>query len=233
MAAYDHSITYRKLTLRNIPHIIRLRGIFNLVRKNKQNGNNLSYLDVGCSNGYITNVLSKELGAKRIKGLDHNVENLDVAKENHAHIDFDFVDPNKVTVPIEKYSFITCFETLEHVGNLPVAVQNLVNYAEENATIVISVPIEIGFFGVIKFLAKTLLFGYKLDEFSTKVRWGSYFQKLMSGQRISTYREARDGWGTHFGFDYRDVDDIVFSLAKDCTLYNSFTTRFYIIKIKK
>lgn len=229
MSAYDHSITYRKLTLRNIPHIIRLRGILNLVRKNK-NEATPSYLDIGCSNGYITNVLSKELGAKRVKGLDHNVENLDVAKKSHTQIEFDFVDLNKLSTPTEKYSFITCFETLEHVGDLRAAVQNIINYADKGATIIISVPIEIGFFGVIKFLAKTLMFGYKLDEFSTKVSWLVYFQKLVRGKRISTFRDPRGGWGTHFGFDYRDVDEIVLSLAKNSTQFNSFTTRFYIVK---
>ena len=50
---------------------------------------------------------------------------------------------------------------LEHVGDIPNAVQTIKN-ACQLARILISVPIEIGFFRVIKYLLKRFIFKYDL-----------------------------------------------------------------------
>lgn len=231
MKPLDHSITYREFSFRNIPHITRLNHILRLARRLKIERKGLSYLDVGCSNGFITNAIGRELRPARITGLDHNHENLQIAKSAYHGIDFDFIDLNRQTTPNDKYSLITCFETLEHVGDIKIALQNIFSFADENATIVISVPIEIGFRGICKFFIKTVFFGYKLNELPGNISWLDYLSKLISGGRISTYRDMKGGWGNHFGFDYRDVDDIVDSMAQTSIKYNSFTTRFYIVAL--
>jgi hypothetical protein len=56
----NHSQTYRYNNLFNIPHIVRLMKIKSIVRKFTFNKSFNKYIDVGCSNGYLTNLLSKD-----------------------------------------------------------------------------------------------------------------------------------------------------------------------------
>jgi hypothetical protein len=52
----------------------------------------------------------------------------------------------------------------------------------------------------------------------------------VSGGRVSRFRDDRVNWGTHFGFDYRDIDDLLRSRGVRFSASNRFTTRFYVIK---
>src|SRR5690606_22672905 len=72
-------------------------------------------------------------------------------------------------------------------------------------TLLISVPIEIGAWGTLKFLAKRSL-GYGLQELPGPPSSLQYLRKLLVGRPISVLRDARKNWSTHFGFDYRDVE---------------------------
>lgn len=228
----DHSLTYKTKSFRNIPHILRLKKILSIVYSfSPKEGE--SYLDIGCSNGYLTNLIRSEFNFGKTKGLDHTIENLELAKIRYPEIEFEFVDLN---VPLSnvrsKYQIITCFETLEHVGNLDCAIENIFSHGNVNSRILISVPIEVGVIGTIKFLVKTLIFNYSLAELPLSPSWWKYCTALLSGQRVSKYRDNREGWGTHFGFDYREVDDLLNLKKIPYQAFNAFSTRFYtIIKI--
>lgn len=226
----DHSLTYKQNSFKFIPHKFRLKKILRIISKCNFQNDKMSYLDIGCSNGYITNIISESLKCSYTKGIDHNIENLNVAKRLHPHIEFKFINLNiLLNSQKEKYNLITCFETLEHVGNLKNALLSILTFAhEERSLILISVPIEIGFWGIIKFLSK-MLYGYKLDELSDDISTLFYFKDLILNKNISKYRNNRDGWGTHFGFDYRQVDEILINDNIPFKTINYFTTRFYII----
>ncbi len=226
----DHSLTYKTKSLRNIPHIIRLKKIIKLV-KSLAPKRDESYLDIGCSNGYLTKLIRSEFHLGNTSGLDHTIENLEIAKIRYPEIKFDFVDLNKAPISSQnKFKIITCFETLEHVGDLNHAIGNIISYSTGGSRILVSVPIEIGVMGVFKFLIKTLVFNYSLKELPESPGWWKYCRDLVTGKRISNYRVNREGWGTHFGFDYREVDYILQSNEIQYEAFNSFSTRFYIIK---
>ncbi len=226
----DHSLTYKRKSLRNIPHILRLKKIFKLV-KSLSPKRDESFLDIGCSNGYLTGLIRAEFQLGDTLGLDHTIENLEIAKVRYPEIKFDFVDLNKVPIDNQtKFSIITCFETLEHVGDLNHAIDNIISYSTNGSRILVSVPIEIGIMGTFKFLIKTLVFNYSLKELPETPGWWKYCKDLITGKRISRYRVNREGWGTHFGFDYREVDDILRTRKIPTHAFNSFSTRFYIIK---
>jgi hypothetical protein len=96
---------------------------------------------------------------------------------------------------------------------------------------VISVPIEIGVVGLVK-LALKLAYGYDLSELPPMPGLlRRYASALVTGERISRFRDNRLGWGTHFGFDYRDVDDFLSQSGIEVRRWNSFTTRFYVARI--
>jgi 2-polyprenyl-3-methyl-5-hydroxy-6-metoxy-1,4-benzoquinol methylase len=228
--AYDHSITYRKKTLINTLHRSRLRKILKIL--DAQNfKNTYSYLDIGCSNGYLTGLITQRYNFAIAHGMDHNEENLNAARKHYNTIKFEHIDLNK-SIPnrVEKYNVITCFETLEHVGKFENAVQRILSFAEKNNSfILISVPIEIGFWGLVKFNVK-MLKGYSLKELKKGTTFLSYFSHLITFRNISKFRDDRNGWGTHFGFDYRELDKVLNKNKYEFEAKNYLSTRFYIIQ---
>ena len=231
MSVLDHSLTYRQFKLRNIPHIIRLKKILRIIKKELNGKNIKNYLDVGCSNGYITNIISSRCKVEKACGVDHNLDNLKVGKNKYKNIDFSEIDLNHVQTSIkDKYDLVTCFETLEHVGNPANAIRNLYSFASDHGSmILISVPVEVGFWGVVKYLLK-LCIKYNVDELANGATKGSYFKTLLFGGDIGKYRDQREGWGTHFGFDFHQIDKILNEQNIPYQVKRSGTSRFYIIK---
>lgn len=227
----DHSLTYRKKTLRNIPHILRLRKILRIVKKMSPSKGD-PYADIGCSNGYITNILHEKFSLGPATGFDHTMDNILLARERYTKINFEFIDLNTpIANEIGQYKILTCFETLEHVGSLRQAVQNILTMGMPGSKVLMSVPIETGLVGILKFLVKSFILKYSLEELPERPSKMTYFSDLVKGTRMSKFRDSRSGWGTHFGFDYRDVDDILNDLGIAYKAFNSFSTRFYIINL--
>src|SRR3990167_7696349 len=226
----DHSKTYKEKKLRNIPHIMRLRDIERLIRENK-GGDVHRYADLGCSNGFLTNRIGRILKADQIIGYDHNRENLACASNQYSDITFLFTNFNEKGAIKEKSDFVTCFETLEHVGEPQIAVHNIINALNEKGTAVISVPIEIGVRGLLKLIVKTFVYKYSMEELPEgRANFGRYLWALLTGERISRFRDKRCGWGTHFGFDYRDIDETLKEERIEYTAKNCGFTRFYIVR---
>lgn len=226
----DHSLTYRKKSIKNALHRGRLKAILNTLDDRKPK-NNCSYLDIGCSNGYLTNLITERYNFAISKGVDHNVDNINIAKNNYNLIKYGYIDLNNSIIESEeKYDVITCFETLEHVGNIENAIKQILSFVkDENTFVLITVPIEIGPWGIIKFLIKILFYGYNLKELKKGTTFLSYFWHLITFQNISKFRDIRNGWGTHFGFDYREIDKILEEKCKFRTK-NYLSTRFYLIE---
>jgi 2-polyprenyl-3-methyl-5-hydroxy-6-metoxy-1,4-benzoquinol methylase len=219
-------MTYRDGRLRNLPHRMRLRSVLSLLNTIDFRGK--SYADVGCSNGYITSIVNRTYRPASAWGLDHNQANLERARTLHAGIRFELVNLERpITGDPPAYDIVTCFETLEHVGNLEVAVENLIRITRPGGVLIMSAPIEVGARGVLKFAAKVAL-GYRLNELPQSPHiYRSYILSLLTGKRMSVFRDMRSGWGTHFGFDCRDLDDILASRQVPFHAWNDFTTRLY------
>ncbi|MBT3406679.1 methyltransferase domain-containing protein [Candidatus Woesearchaeota archaeon] len=226
----DHSRTYKIKSVRNAPHISRLKNILSILdSKPKICGK--SYCDVGCSNGYITDIIMKRYRLSEVVGFDHSKDNLKVARALYSAISFRNINLNRTIVSNKKFNLVTCFETLEHVGNVESALKNILNLKDKNGCVLVTVPIEIGFLGLMKFIAKMLIYRYSLNELSSKRFFVlNYLGFLLSGKRLSLLRINKSGWGSHFGFDYRDVDDYLLSNNIEYESFNNFTTRFYVIK---
>ncbi len=228
----DHSLIYKDKSLKNWTHRQRLKEIRSIIQNEVlADIDSLKYADVGCGTGYLTDVVSSMLSPSEVVGLDHS-EHLEVARARYPDYRFEFLELNE---PSEagKYDFVTCFETLEHVGKPFVAIDNLIRATEKNGTLLITLPIEIGPVGIFKFLAKTVCYGYKLDELPGEggaQLYNRYLSSLIAYKDISVYRDQRFGWGTHFGFDYRIVDKYLKSLNVAYRVKNVVTTRFYVIK---
>ena len=223
----DHSKTYRVFKLSNIPHMIRKRSLSSLVKSISKDVK--SYADFGCSNGYLTNHFTNLLSVKNSYGYDKSA-NIEIAKEKYKNTVFNYLDLNKESNISNKVEVVTCFETLEHVSNTKSAIKTLRSASLDNSIVLISVPIEIGFVGIIKYLLKRFVYKYPLPLNCTDFE---YFKSLVTRGNINIYRPEAEGYGTHFGFDYRIIDQEVHEIFFDRKIksWNSFTTRFYKISV--
>jgi 2-polyprenyl-3-methyl-5-hydroxy-6-metoxy-1,4-benzoquinol methylase len=161
------------------------------------------YADVGCSNGYITHLISERYPIDVAVGYDHSEDHLKIARQRYRKIDFRYLELNNPNTTLEKYDFVTCFETLEHVGNLKAALLNLLNMCKPGGRILINVPIEVGVVGVIKFIVKTVFYGYSLDELTkdrcSKIR---YFASLIftGSPSVNLEKHFSDSAHPYLGF---------------------------------
>lgn len=227
----DHSQIYKGKSLKNWHHRQRLREIEKIIREESHVGDDtLKYADVGCGTGFMTAVVAHRLKPAEVYGFDHS-EHLEVAREKHPPYHFEFLELNELA-DVGTYDFVTCFETIEHVGDPLSALDNLLRMSKQGGTLLLTAPIEVGPIGVLKFLAKTILYKYKLDELPGKGAnlYLEYLTALLTNKDISSFRDRRFGWGTHFGFDYRRIDDFLKSRGISFRTRNVVATRFYIVK---
>jgi SAM-dependent methyltransferase len=226
----DHTHIYKNRSLRNWPHRRRLKVIRSIIRsEGLPERENVTYADVGCGTGFLTGILADMLRPSEVYGFDHS-GHLEVAREKYPSFRFAFMELNEPT-DVGSFDFVSCFETLEHVGSPLTALGNLLNATNEGGTLLVTVPIEIGPVGLTKFLVKTILYGYRLDELPGGEKlYLRYLISLILYRDISEFRDKRFGWGTHFGFDYRRIDEFLRSRDIAYRAKNVFTTRFYVIK---
>lgn len=207
---FDHSQTYRRLRVRNIPHRRRLADIKRLIKDLGVPAGG-SYADFGCSNGYITDQVRELVKARQATGFDYLPGHFVEGRRRHPALEFEVLDLNIAHPLLPTFDLVTCFETLEHIGHLEHAVGNLLRSIRPGGIGVISVPVETGMAGFLKFAAKTAFYGGGLKELPQRPDlWRAYFLALLRNDRIGGFRsERRNGWSTHFGFDARDIDDLL------------------------
>jgi SAM-dependent methyltransferase len=221
----DHSRSYSGFGLRAIGHRARLRIILRrLSALHPEPGS--SYCDLGCSNGFITDQIRDKFSLIAT-GMDHSVEHFELGRRRHPKIKFSQINLNQTYQGALKFDLVTCFETLEHVGKPKNAIKNIVSLIAPGGTGLISVPIEHGWRGAIKYFTKKVIGGYSTDELG--ISDVVYIKALVSGCRLSQLRPIADGYSTHFGFDYRDIDDFLYDLRVTFRAFNSGMSRFYII----
>jgi ubiquinone/menaquinone biosynthesis C-methylase UbiE len=99
------------------------------------------YLDVGCGNGFITEVVAP--GFKEVVGIDVEEVRLEEFRE-HVSDKSDFkvlsMSAAEMEFPDEFFSFITSFEVLEHVPDLESTVREIKRVCKPGGIVVISVP---------------------------------------------------------------------------------------------
>ena len=219
----DHASTYRSHNLRHWHHRMRLRQ---LLREVAEFDSAPLIADIGCSNGYITNILN-DVCRGEVHGFDYLPELIDEARSAYPHIHFQRADLNRNVRWSKQFDLVCCFETLEHVGDLTAALKNILAAVRPGGVLIVSVPVETGPWGIAKFCAKTLL-GYPLDEIAAGR--SEYFWALLTGNDVSAFRRNKYTWGTHFGFDWRDVEE---SFSADMTItraYTKYATRIIVAR---
>ena len=99
------------------------------------------YLDVGCGNGFITELVAPSFD--EVVGIDMEEERLE---DFRAHVNGKpnfqilLMSAAKIEFPNEFFPFITTFEVLEHVPELAASVREMVRVCRQGGVIVVSVP---------------------------------------------------------------------------------------------
>jgi 2-polyprenyl-3-methyl-5-hydroxy-6-metoxy-1,4-benzoquinol methylase len=227
--ATDHSKSYKGRSIKAYLHRARLFNILKILDRVETKPGVI--FDVGCSNGYITGFIAEKFPESKVIGWDRNTENLDLARQNYPSLQFESIDLNSSADFPLKADLVTCLETLEHVGAVGVAIRNLKSMLNSRGVLLISVPIESGFLGAIKYFVKTRMFGYSFNEISEDSRQQRMYEKdLLMNRDVSKFRSDREGWGTHFGFDYRRVEEILHREFPDVNAWTAGLTRFFMVK---
>jgi len=102
---------------------------------------NQRYLDVGCGNGFITELVAREFD--EVVGIDVEKMRLeDFRMHAGAESKFQILQMSAAGIefPSEYFSFITSFEVLEHVPDLDKSVREMVRVCRPGGIIVVSVP---------------------------------------------------------------------------------------------
>ena len=99
------------------------------------------YLDVGCGTGFITELVAP--GFDEVVGIDIEEERLGEFRAYAGRTSkLKILQMSAATIefPDEFFSFITCFEVLEHVADLDGTVREIARVCKRGGVIVISVP---------------------------------------------------------------------------------------------
>jgi len=99
------------------------------------------YLDVGCGNGFITELVAPGFG--EIVGIDVEeirLEEFRAEVTGKSNFKVLLMSAAKIEFPNEFFTFITSFEVLEHVADLEATVREIIRVCRPGGIIVISVP---------------------------------------------------------------------------------------------
>jgi 2-polyprenyl-3-methyl-5-hydroxy-6-metoxy-1,4-benzoquinol methylase len=219
--------------VRALPHRLRLKNLLGRLGRYDFSAGN--YADVGCGDGYVTAQVMRATHARNCDGLDFDAALLKTGEEAFADIRFIQCNLNSAVSLPEKYDFVTCFETLEHVTNLTLAVRNLLGLTKPGGLLILTVPIEVGYIGTAKFLAKTVLWQDRLTEAFPAYpgMHRQYLKALVLDHGISQFREQGNNlgyWPGHWGFDYRKLEVLFREVGAHVRSERFLTTRYFEIR---
>jgi len=207
----SHAETYKGLGFAAFVHRTRLRTILNILEQLKLSTIQGSWADFGCSDGFIfQHVSASILFHWKLYGFDHAQQLLKAARErNIANAQFDYFQLNNIcNTYCEHFELVTCFEAIEHTGNYRNAFENLYISTKPGGHLIISVPNEVGFIGIMKILGRKFIRRNAYLSFFEQNRGTEmdYISCLIRGKDIEMFRRNPNGYGAHLGFNYKNFE---------------------------
>jgi ubiquinone/menaquinone biosynthesis C-methylase UbiE len=99
-----------------------------------------TFLDAGCGEGFVAEILTRQMPGLTLTGFDFNPESVEIARQMNPACSF--VEASIFDIPFEDNSFdlVGCFEVLEHQVDPRPALTELARVASKH--VIISVPHE-------------------------------------------------------------------------------------------
>lgn len=98
-------------------------------------------LDVGCGTGFGIEILEENLDCEKITGLDFAPDMAEYCRKKWSNYKFICEDAENF-IPTEKYDLIISNFTLQWFENIPLFINNCVNYLNKKGVLAFSLPIE-------------------------------------------------------------------------------------------
>lgn len=113
-----------------------------------------NFIDVGCGDGsFIKLALSQPATFKEVWGVDLNPAVVRL-KEQHPSVTFAVQNLLQMTIPDERFQAIVSLDTLEHIENIAVAVQEFKRILTSGGYLITSEPVESRLYKTMRFLLK-------------------------------------------------------------------------------
>jgi len=204
-------------TLTRFSHHARAEKTLALIRASGKTTFN-QVLDYGCADGWFLKALYERGMAKQGVGVDINDDDLAKSRALFAEVpSFQFIKTTEISPDLYgKFDLAVCLETLEHVADATIALANIHRLCTPDATVLLSVPIEVG----------TSLLMKITGRYITGLRDKTY--RFYNSEEPYSFREIIEAgifWNTknlkcshniadvhhrgHKGFDYRKLRTLV------------------------
>ncbi|MCP4005451.1 MAG: class I SAM-dependent methyltransferase [bacterium] len=211
---FAHENTYRGYSIAALIHRNRLRTLHEILRSLPL-GESGKLVDFGCSDGFILQQLRASLLREEdweLYGFDHNDSFLDQARAKKIpRCEFDIYSLTTVTERFrDQFDVVLCLETIEHCGDFRNALRNLEVACKPGGKIVVTVPVEIGLPGLIKYIGKRVLRPGEFTDFFVQRSELEYLAALVTGRDLEKFRQpAQSGWPEHLGFDNNRLNEFI------------------------
>lgn len=156
-------------------------------------------LDAACGSGFGSNILSEK--AKKVVGIDNSLDAIHYCKEHYKKPNLSFLQMNcnRLALPSSIYDVVVSFETLEHVQDADVLLQELSRVLKQGGMLIMSTPNRENF----SLYTKGVKNPFHIKEYDE-----NEFAKLI---------------GTHF--EMKEILGQKFFAKKDIPLLNEYTTK--------
>lgn len=198
-------------------HHARAEKTMLLIRASGKNKFN-QVLDYGCADGWFLRALYDNGMAKQGVGVDINDDDLAKSRALFADIpSFQFIKTTELSPDLDgKFDLAVCLETLEHVADSKVALSNIHRLCSPDATVLLSVPIEVGMSLLMKLTGRYITgLRDKTYRFYNSEEPYSFREAIEAGIFWSTknlncsHNIAEVAYRGHKGFDYRALRALV------------------------
>jgi SAM-dependent methyltransferase len=171
-------------------------------------------VDVGCADGWFLKTAYQRGLIRQGIGIDVDANMLAACRETFSGVEgFTFLNPSEVPSTLFRTcDLVICTETLEHVSSPQEIIEQMFVLSRDGATVVVSVPIEIGPSVIAKqigrFLSqkKSASYGYEKYEFRDLLRAGVSWD---TSEIQCSHNDPANTMKGHKGFDYRKIDALI------------------------
>lgn len=170
-------------------------------------------LDYGCGDGWLLKSAYQQNLVKGGLGVDVDPQMLSTCQEIFADISgFQFCQPQAISekIPPQSCDLILCTETLEHVGEPEIILEQMLIYSQPGAQMVISVPIEIGSALFLKQVGRYFANrkgGYGYERYSLSELFAA--SVLWDTNSFPSSHSLQAPLRSHKGFDYRKIEQLL------------------------
>ncbi len=101
----------------------------------------MKVLEIGCGQGFFSSVLSSSKD-KKITGIDLSSKDIDIAKKRYPHINFLWMNAEKLKFKKDMFDEIYALDVLEHVDNLERVLSEVSRVIKKGGLFYVNIPAE-------------------------------------------------------------------------------------------